>query len=86
MVGFSKSFTEYTLGKKSDTKLDAVSAIRFQAKAKLNGKNVILIVVTAGSNRKFIGLMMLTPVENSERDVKTFEEILLRSFKFDKQP
>jgi hypothetical protein len=86
VVGFSKSFTEYKVERKSNTKLDTVNAVRSVAKARLNEKSVKLIAVAASNGKTFVCLMMLTPTESNERDLKIFDEILLKSFKFAKQP
>jgi hypothetical protein len=82
LVGFSKSFAEYKLEKKSNTKLGTGNAVRFESKATLNGKSVKLVAVATANGRTFVCLMMLTPTESNERDLKIFDEILLRSFKF----
>lgn len=84
MVGFSKSVAGYELEKKSDDKLDGVTAIRFVAKAQMNGKDVKLIAVASARNGKFIGILMSTPVEKAEQDLKVYDGVLLKSFKFSK--
>jgi len=82
VVGFSKSFSEYKVERKSNTKLDTVNAVRSEAKASLNGKSVKLIAVAVSNGGIFVCVMMLTPTESNERDLKAFDEILLKSFKF----